>query len=307
MREAIGGYALKYFFEGLARAGSLVPSARRMRNGLLIEKDIAYGPLRPWHLLDVYKQDQQQRPALLYLHGGAFRILSKDTHWIMASMFARAGYVVFNANYRLSPKEKFPAAMEDAALAYEWVVQNGARYGADPSRIVVAGESAGANLSLTLALCASFERPEAFAKRVYATGVVPRAVAPVCGVLQVSDAARFIRKRPKLPAIVADRLSEMEIAYIGTQSDAHLADPLMLLESDAEPSRPIPPMYSAVGTKDVLLDDTRRLGKALEKRAVKNRIDIYPKELHAFHAFLWRPAARDCWENQLSFLRAALL
>jgi alpha/beta hydrolase fold len=52
-------------------------------------------------------------PIVFYVHGGAFRILSKDTHWVMALSFARRGFVVFNVSYRLAPKHRFPAPLED--------------------------------------------------------------------------------------------------------------------------------------------------------------------------------------------------
>ena len=51
---------------------------------------------------------------MLYVHGGGFRILSKDTHWIMGLAFARRGFLVFNIGYRLAPKHPFPAAIADA-------------------------------------------------------------------------------------------------------------------------------------------------------------------------------------------------
>ena len=52
------------------------------------------------------------RPVLMYVHGGAFRSLSKDTHWIMGLAFARRGFVVANVNYRLAPEHRFPAGLD---------------------------------------------------------------------------------------------------------------------------------------------------------------------------------------------------
>ncbi len=307
LRERVGALAIQSMFESLARAGKYWPDARRIASELDIVRNVPYGEDAPWHLLDVYRhKDVATGPALLYLHGGAFRILSKDTHWLMASMFARAGFVVFNANYRLAPTHKYPAALEDAALAYVWLSEHAPRFGGALDRLVVAGESAGANLALALTLCTVFQRPESFAQRVFETGLVPKSTLPICGILQVSDADRFARRKPHLSRIVADRLDETERGYIGGIDACHLADPLCILESEMEAARPIPAMYAAVGTADPLLPDTRRLAHALARRGVQHRVSYFPRELHAFHAILFCQAARTCWREQLAFLRETL-
>jgi acetyl esterase len=60
------------------------------------------------------------------------------------------GFVVFNIDYRLAPTHKFPAAFDDAARALAWVREQAPKYGGDASRIVIAGESAGGNLTASL-------------------------------------------------------------------------------------------------------------------------------------------------------------
>ena len=78
-------------------------------------------------------------------------MLSKDTHRVMALAYARRGYVVFTINYRLGPEHLFPAPLEDASPhALVWVREHCARFGGDPSRLAIAGESAGANLVTAL-------------------------------------------------------------------------------------------------------------------------------------------------------------
>jgi len=69
------------------------------------------------HLLDAYVPARHLKPlpVVMYVHGGGFAMLSKDTHYVMAMAFARRGYLVFNINYRLGPKHVFPEPLEDAA------------------------------------------------------------------------------------------------------------------------------------------------------------------------------------------------
>ena len=107
------------FFRGISRAGLLHPSARPERHGVEVLRDIAYLDTgRPEHRLDVYRPRRasttENVPVVLYVHGGGFRILSKDTHWVMGLAFARRGYLVFNIGYRLAPAHPYPAALSDS-------------------------------------------------------------------------------------------------------------------------------------------------------------------------------------------------
>jgi acetyl esterase len=292
-----------------ARAGRLHPLARPERHGVEVTRDLAYVPGGTVeHRLDVYRPiaPSGPRPIVLYVHGGGFRILSKDTHWIMALGFARRGYVVVNISYRLAPRHPFPAAVSDVCAAYEWVVARAHEHGGDPSRIILAGESAGANLVTGLAVAAAYRREEPFARAVFDTGVAPSAVMPACGILQVSDVERFSRRR-RLSPWLQDRLSEVSDAYLGgadlaTPGALDLADPLHVLERGAPPDRALPPFFVPVGTRDILLDDTRRLKAALDHLGVECEARYYEGELHAFHAMVFRRAARRCWSDMFRFL-----
>ncbi|MBI5515519.1 MAG: alpha/beta hydrolase [Deltaproteobacteria bacterium] len=304
LRQAAGAAVVDNFFRSISRVGRLHPRADPRRHEVTVQRDLAYTTSGlPEHRLDVYiPRGSPPFPTVLYLHGGGFRILSKDTHWLMGLAFARQGYLVFNASYRLAPRHPFPAALEDASRALRWVLERGPSLGADPGRLVFAGESAGANLSASLALTTAYERPEAFAREVYATGVTPRAVVASCGMFQVSDPGRLGRRR-RLPWWLADRIKEVSLAYLGDPLRAEdLADPVSVLERGERPSRPLAPFFLPVGTRDPLLDDTRRMARALEALEVPCEARYYTGEVHAFHAFVWRENAKRCWEDTFTFL-----
>lgn len=89
-------------------------------------------------------------PAILWLHGGGWRIGSKEEGPLTVE-FASHGFVVASANYRLSGEAPFPAAIEDAKCAVRYLRANSAKYGIDPNRIGVAGSSAGGHLALLVA------------------------------------------------------------------------------------------------------------------------------------------------------------
>jgi acetyl esterase len=307
-RKRLGGVAIQTLFEGLARLGKLHPQANPAKQGVEVIKDIPYRDTGSTdHTLDVYRPIDRKHPGpcILYIHGGAFRILSKETHWIMGLIFARFGYTVFNINYRLAPQHRYPAAIEDATHACRWVLENAAAYGADPSRLSYAGESAGGNLVTSLAICGSYRQPEPWAAAVYDANPSPRAVIVSCAILQVSNIERM-RRRKRLSKFVYDRLAETSYAYLGSAKTGSrsldLADPLVLLERGEHPDRPLPPMMAWCGTKDPLLDDTRRLGVALDALGSPNEVRIYPGGVHAFHAMAFSAQARECWRHQLEFL-----
>ena len=87
-------------------------------------------------------------PVLIYLHGGGWSIGSPATHGKLArQLCAGAGVLVVNVGYRLAPEYPFPTPHDDCVAAARWVRANGSRFGGDPNRIGVGGDSAGGNLS----------------------------------------------------------------------------------------------------------------------------------------------------------------
>jgi acetyl esterase len=310
-RRRAGTVLVDGFFRSAARLGRLHPLARPERHGVEVLTEIAYAEdsAHAEHRLDIYRprDDSGPYPIVLYMHGGGFRILSKDTHWIMGLAFARRGYLVLNVSYRLAPTHPFPAAVEDVAAAFRWMVRNAEDYGGDLSRVVLAGESAGANLATALALTTVYEREEPFANALFHTGIVPKAVVPACGIYQVSDVARLARRKPHLSRFIVDRLEEVEEAYVGSDPQKYgalldLADPVSWLERGERPSRALPPFFLPVGTKDPLLPDTRRLARALESLGGTALDRYYVGEVHAFHAFPLLRNAQRCWRETFSFL-----
>lgn len=309
LRQRAGALAVDGFFRTLSRVSRLHPHANPARHDVEVVRDVAYvdGGRRE-HRLDIYRPTKAKGPwpVVLYVHGGGFRILSKETHWALALAYARRGYLVFNIDYRLAPEHPYPAAIEDACAAYAWVARSAAAHGGDLSRFLLAGESAGANLVASLALAACYERDEPHARRVFETGLVPRAVLPACGIFQVSDTARFARRRP-IAAYLQDRLEEVENAYLSgvdrsTPGLLDLADPLVVLERAIAPARPLPAFFLPVGTRDLLLDDTRRMKAALDRLGAPNEVRYYPGEPHAFHAIVIRAKAREHWAHAYAFI-----
>jgi acetyl esterase len=129
----------------------------------------------------------------------------------------------------------------------------------------------------------------------------------------VSRPERFSARR-KLPRWIDGMIHDASASYLhghpATPSVAtELANPLRVIEAfgevgavAADLARPLPPFFAPVGTRDPLLDDTRRLEKALARLNVPCEARYYPGGIHAFHALVWDPAARRCWRDALAFL-----
>lgn len=94
-------------------------------------------------------------PVIVFYHGGGWVIGSIDAYDGSARALAKqVNAIVVSVDYRLAPEHKFPAAHDDSFAAYKWVVENTKSIGGNPDKIAVAGESAGGNLALNVAIMA---------------------------------------------------------------------------------------------------------------------------------------------------------
>lgn len=121
-----------------------------------IHRNVVYGP-RPRQRLDVWRLSTTptDAPVIYYLHGGAWTFGDKrEQGRPMLHEFVRRGWIVVASNYRLAPRNPWPAQIEDATRALGWIKKNIATYGGDPDRVVIAGGSAGGHLASLVALSA---------------------------------------------------------------------------------------------------------------------------------------------------------
>jgi acetyl esterase len=286
-----------------------MPDAQPSRHDVILERDIPYAsPGDRAHRLDVYIPTRVRGPlpVVMYVHGGAFSMLSKDTHRIMALALSRRGWLVFNINYRLGPRNVYPAPLEDACAALEWVAERCGSWGGDPDRIAIAGESAGGNLVTALAIVTSTRRPERFARRLFDAGVRLRAVVATYPFADLTDVEN-LRHHPRLPSWAKYMLFDAAHAYVGhdlrtASLESPLTSPLLILENGFAPHRPVAPFFTTAGTKDPLLGQTRRLKAALDRLGVPCDLHIAPGEIHGFDAMMWRGAARQKWNKVYDFL-----
>jgi acetyl esterase len=288
-----------------------LPDADPARHHVAVQKNLAYRPTGdhdPAHTLDVYIPTRAPKPlpSILYVHGGGFSMLSKETNRVMALSYARRGYLVFIINYRLGPKHLFPAPLEDAAEALLWVRDNCAYFGGDSARVVIAGESAGGNLVTALGVAASIRRPEPFAARLFDANVKLRAVVATYGFLDL-EGLDYYEQHPRLPPRVKDLVLHAAASYVGMNvkrgaAAAPLASPLLVLERAEQLDRPLPPFFADVGTRDPLIGDSRRLKNVIERHGGRCELHVAEGQIHGYDAMVWRDPAREKWRRVHEFL-----
>lgn len=124
------------------------------RRGVQRTPNISYGDAGRRNLLDIYRHRDAppDAPVLIYFHGGQYRGGAKNREARpMLYQLASQGWMCISANYRLRPQTTFPGHQIDAKKVIAWVREHGSEYGCDPSKLFVAGSSAGSNLA---GLCA---------------------------------------------------------------------------------------------------------------------------------------------------------
>jgi acetyl esterase/lipase len=133
---------LAYHFAALETFNALVP---KDKDGLLAQSDMAYGP-DPRQKLDLYmpRESALPLPIVLFVHGGSWQEGNKNGYGFVGRALAAKGFMTLVMNYRLHPKDRYPAFVDDVALALRWAADNGKSLGGNPQKLFALGHSAGA-------------------------------------------------------------------------------------------------------------------------------------------------------------------
>ncbi len=205
--------------------------------------------------------------VLLYLHGGGYVIGSPVTHRnLCATIASGAGIPVLSLDYRLAPEHPHPAAVTDATAAYSWLLEQGFL----PSRIAIAGDSAGGGL--TIATLVKL-RDDGVAQPAAAVAISPWVDIAMTGESMVE----FADLDPIVEPVGLGRMADWFIDG-GDKTDP-LASPIY---ADLHG---LAPVLIHVGAVETLLDDSRRLHKAIAAAGGRSELVEFPEMVHVFHAF----------------------
>jgi arylformamidase len=184
------------FFERWAREAAIAREREPRR------LDIAYGEA-PAETLDVFPTTRDRAPVLVFVHGGYWRAFDKRDFSFIAPGFTREGAMVVVPNYALCPTVTMDTLVLQVARAVAWTWRHAALYGGDPSRIVVAGHSAGGHLTAMMASCRWPDLAPDLPPNVVAGGLA------ISGLYDLDPLARapFLRDDIRLDAAAVRRLS----------------------------------------------------------------------------------------------------
>lgn len=256
--------------------------------------DGAGGPL-PIRIYWPPRDSTGPAPLVLYLHGGGFAVGDLDTYDGTVRQHAvGAEAVVVAVDYRLAPEHPYPAAVRDAWTALRWAAGQATDLGADPTRIAVAGDSAGANLAAAMTLLARDEGgPELVFQLLWYPSVLWDLTLP--SFTENADA----------PILDTRSVIGFSQWYAG---DVDLSDPpALLIPGRAESQAGLPPAYVAVAGHDPLRDDGIGYAELLGAAGVSVQLDRDDTLVHGYLGYAGAiPAATAAMERGMSALRKAL-
>ena len=211
-------------------------------------------------------KDSTSRWVVLHLHGGGYVGAMRKHYKQMAGLYSEVGggATVITVDYRVAPEYTFPAALEDALAAYEWILDQG--YSND--QIILAGDSAGGGLAMALvhALKASWRK-------------LPAGIVAMSPWTDVTCSGSSYKDNYEIDPVFGNERSELvfENPYVG---DADPRDPrISPLFGDFYG---FPPMLIQVGTDEMLLSDSISVAEKAKSAGVKVRLSVYNGMFHVF-------------------------
>jgi acetyl esterase len=240
--------------------------------------------------------DAAAPPVVVFFHGGGFVVGDLDTHDGTCRQHAvGAAAVVVSVEYRLAPEHPYPAAIDDAWAAVQWVAAHGDEIGADASRLAVAGDSAGGNIS---AVIAQRSRDNGGPPILFQLLWYPATLwdSSLPSFTENADAA----------VLDSAAVAAFSRYYAGEKVDL-FNPPVGMAPGRAANLADLPAAYIAVAGHDPLRDDGARYGELLAAAGVPAEVHNAETMVHGYLGYAGVvPAATEAMDRGLTALRAAL-
>ena len=235
-----------------------------------------------------YMTDENRKyPVIVSVHGGGWFYGDKELYSHYCCLLAEHGYVVVNFNYRLSPQNKYPAAIEDVAYLIRYIHENAQTLGIDIDNFYMVGDSAGAQLTANYCIIAS--NSDYRAKLDFFTyDLLPKKVCLNCGAYKMAERN--------------DNISAWYLENAVTEEQYKLfMDQLDYVNAD------FPEAYLMYSVNDDLASHTKALDEVLNKVGVAHITKAYgqnnPDSGHVFHMNMRNPEGIQCNEDECSFMK----
>lgn len=231
-------------------------------------------------------QNSPHEPVLLYLHGGGFVYALTSLHREMVAYLARKmGVRALMVDYRVAPEHPFPAALDDCVTAFGWLLKQDF----SAQNIVVAGDSAGGNLTIALLM-----------KLRDSGEPLPAAAACLSPVIDLTGREKLFRE-------VYDPLLHPKASRFYNQSYVAHHDPHNPLISPAFGDwRGLSPLLVHAGEDEILRGDAVRAEELARKAGVEVRLEVYPRMWHVWQLYLTLPQAVQSLDDIAQFLSTHL-
>lgn len=280
------------FRKGAGKADAKRDAAIPLPEGVVSHLDIPYGSEGKWNLLDVYYPEgtEAKLPTIVSIHGGGYVYGSKEIYRRYGMDMAKRGFAFVNFNYRLAPKWKFPTPLLDTNAVMEWICKNAETYHLDPQRIILLGDSAGAQLTSQYA--AIYANPDyAVLFPMELPPISLRCVGLFCGMYDMKARASGKRKG-------------IQLDYLGRKLSGD--DPRFAVLEHIGAS--YPPAFIATGFHDFLRDAAEPMYQFLTKKGIDAACKCYgteeAKEIgHVFHVNILLPEAIQCNDDAAAFFK----
>ena len=227
--------------------------------------------------------------AILYFHGGGFRLGSVASHrQLIAGIADASGCRVLAINYRLAPEHRFPAALQDALAAFDWLCAQGCK----PTDIALAGDSAGGNLVLTTMLSLRGR-----GQQLPSAGVL---MSPWTDLAATGDS--YQSRAEADPIHQRSMILALAKSYLGEGGDASnpLASPLYADLAG------LPPLLIQAGDRETVRDDAMMLAAKAKAAGVDAELGVFDGMIHVFQMFPEIPQAAEAIAAIAAFLRRHL-
>ncbi|MEM7024034.1 MAG: alpha/beta hydrolase [Pseudomonadota bacterium] len=251
------------------------------------------GPAGPICLRHYRPVEAATLPVIVYFHGGGFVVGSLNSHdRLMRLLALDSGAALIGVDYRLAPEHPFPAPLDDCVAAVRWIRAHAGNLGVDPERVVLAGDSAGANLALASLLDLRDAGDPACAGAALLYGCYWRR-------LDTPSHVRF--------GDGSWRLGTAEMAWFWQHYLGDRSSPDPRGEPIHADLSGLPPLFVTAAALDPLADDTAELGRRLEAAGVAHQLKLYPGVVHGFLQMSQRStAAREAVRDAGDAIRKML-
>ena len=278
-----------WFYFSATRSDRKRDAAIPLPSGVTEYRNIAYGSHGEDNLLDVYLPEgtAASLPTIVSIHGGGYVYGTKEIYRRYGMDMAKRGFAFVNFNYRRAPKWKFPTPLADTNAVMEWIVQNAHRYHLDPERIIVLGDSAGAQMtSQYAAMLTNPQYGNLFGLKL--PKITIRAVGLNCGLYDLKEMGAAPRKG-------------MHRDYFGKLPKD---DPRFRCLESITPS--YPPAFIMTGTEDFLRSKAEPMYAFLREKGIDAQWKCYGREgdkkvCHVFHVNILLPEAIQCNDDAAAF------